>query len=84
MISNPFPTSVPLLYLLKTSGNFRFSDVFRGYRNGTLVENGLIKTKCFLKINIIEFVGKPKDLWKALISLGLPNKISSCRVSGLK
>ena len=25
----------------KTSGNLRFSDVFRGYRTGTLVENGL-------------------------------------------
>ena len=28
--------------------------------------------------------GKPKDLWKALKSLGLPNKISSCEVSALK
>ena len=38
---NPFSTNVLLLYPLKTSENFRFSDVFRGCRNGTLVENGL-------------------------------------------
>ena len=38
---NPFSTNVPLLYPLKTSENIRFSDVFRGYRSGTLVENGL-------------------------------------------
>ena len=34
---SPFSTNVPLLYPLKR----RFSDVFRGYRSGTLVENGL-------------------------------------------
>ena len=31
-------TNVPLLYPLKTSENWRFSDVFRGYRIGILVE----------------------------------------------
>ena len=36
-----FSTSVPLLYPLKTSKNLRFSDVFRGYGSGTLVENEL-------------------------------------------
>ena len=39
---NPFSTNVPLLHPLKTSENPRFSDVFRGYRSGTLIENGLI------------------------------------------
>ena len=38
---NPFSTNVLLLYSLKTSENLRFSDVFRGYRNRTLVENRL-------------------------------------------
>ena len=38
---NPFSTSVLLLYPLKTSENFWFSHVFRGYRSGTLVENRL-------------------------------------------
>ena len=49
---NPFSTNVPLLYPLKTE-NFRFSDVFRGYRSGTLVENGLTtnKTMCNAIIN---------------------------------
>ena len=39
---NPFSANVPLLYPLETSENLRFSDVFREYRSGTLVENGLI------------------------------------------
>ena len=39
---NPFLTSVSLLYTLKTSENFWFSEVFRQYRSGTLVENGLM------------------------------------------
>ena len=38
---NPFSTNVPLLYFLKISENVRFCEVFRVYRSGTLVENGL-------------------------------------------
>ena len=38
---NPFSTNVPLLHSLKTSENRRCSDIFRGYRSGTLVENVL-------------------------------------------
>ena len=37
---NPLSTIVALLNSLKTS---RFSDVFRGYRSGTMLDNGLIK-----------------------------------------
>ena len=37
---NPFSTNLPLQYPRKTE-NRRFSDVFREYRSGTLVENGL-------------------------------------------
>ena len=37
---NPCSTNVPLPYPLKTE-NWRFLYVFRGYRSGTLVENGL-------------------------------------------
>ena len=37
-----------------------------------------------MKKKLSESVGKPKDLWQALKSLGLPNKISSCKVSALK
>ena len=40
---NPFSTNVSLLYPLKTLEKRRFSDVLRGYRSGTLVENGLSK-----------------------------------------
>ena len=39
--NNPFSINVPILYPLKPLENFKFSDVFRGYRSGTLVENGL-------------------------------------------
>ena len=46
---NPFSTNAPLLNPLNTPENRRFSDVFRGYRNGTLVDNGLSK---------LEIVGK--------------------------
>ena len=37
---NPFSTDGPLLHPLKTE-NRRFSNVCRGYRGGTLVENRL-------------------------------------------
>ena len=42
---NPFQANVPYLYPLKTSGNLWFSDVFRGYRKGTLAWNGLNRSK---------------------------------------
>ena len=42
----------------------------------------LIRKKIILKIN--ECVGKPKELWKALKSLGLPNNTSSCEVRALE
>ena len=34
-----FHTHVPFLYLLKTSENQMFSDIFRGYRNEILAQN---------------------------------------------
>ena len=42
------------------------------------------KKRSFFEKKLSESIGKPKDLWKALKSLGLPNKISSCEVSALK
>ena len=39
---NPFSTNFSLLFSLKTTEKRRFSDVFRGYGSGTLVEIGLI------------------------------------------
>ena len=42
-IINPFSTNVALPYPLKTSEYPRFSNVLRGYRSGTLAENGLKK-----------------------------------------
>ena len=38
---NPFQVNVPLPYPLKTSEKLPFSYNFRGYRSGTLIENGL-------------------------------------------
>ena len=42
------------------------------------------KKRSFFFKKISESICKPKDLWKTLKSLGLPNKISSCEVSALK
>ena len=39
---NPFLSNIPFIYPLKTSENKRFSDVFRGYKKGTLETNGLM------------------------------------------
>ena len=44
----------------------------------------LIKRYRFLKKKVSESIGKPKALWKALKSLGLPNRFSSCEVSAFK
>ena len=38
---NPFQANVPILYPLKMPENHGFSGVFRGYKMGTLVWNGL-------------------------------------------
>ena len=42
------------------------------------------KKKDYFENKLYEYIGKPKELWKALKSLGLPNKISSCEVSAVK
>lgn len=42
---NLFSTNIPTLYPLKTAQNLGFCDVFRGYRCGPLVENGLSRSK---------------------------------------
>ena len=42
------------------------------------------KRRAFFQNKWTESIGKPKDLWKALKSLGLPNKLSSCEVKALK
>ena len=42
------------------------------------------KKREFLENKLTESIGKPKDLWKALRSLGLPSKTSSCEVNALK
>ena len=45
------------------------------------------KKTSFFQVNqkkLSECIGKSKDLWNALKSLGLPNKISCCEVSALK
>ena len=42
------------------------------------------KKKYYFKNKLNECIGKRKELWKALKSLGLCNKTSSCEVRGLK
>ena len=71
LYSNPFSTNVLLLYPLKTSENLCFSDVFRRYRNGTLVENGLNWTLTFFQfqtdIRSMSIAQWGSDLGKKLI-----------------
>ena len=50
---NLFSTNVPLLYPLKTSENWRFSGVFKGYWSRILVKNRLINNKLFEHANLI-------------------------------
>ena len=40
--------------------------------------------RAFFKNKLTESIGKPKDLWNTLKSLGLPNKVSSCEGKTLK
>ena len=42
------------------------------------------KKRVFFENKLTESIGKPKDLWKALRSLGLLTKASSCEVNALK
>ena len=42
------------------------------------------KKRSLFEKKLSESIGKPKDLWKALKSLELPNTISSGEVSALK
>lgn len=65
---NPFSTNFPFLEPQKASENLRFSDDFRGYRSGTLVENRLKHRRkgafrvpklfeIFKVISVFDFVG---------------------------
>ena len=42
------------------------------------------KKKKFFENRLNDSIGKPKELWKALKSLGLPSKTSVCRTTALK
>ena len=44
LIIYPSLSNIPILYPLKKTENQSFSDIFRGYKMGTLARNGLI---CF-------------------------------------
>ena len=68
---NPFSNNVPLLYPRKTSENRRFSDVFTGYRSGTLVENGLWSVLRHYIVN-----------WGSIISVGRKNELFHRELDG--
>ena len=42
------------------------------------------KKKKFFENKLNDSIGKPKELWKALKSLGLPSKTSVCETNALK
>ena len=56
---NPFPANVPILYPLKTPENHGFSGVFRGYKMGTLVRNGLSHFQPMFMSYTLEKIKKP-------------------------
>ena len=47
------------------------------------MQNLIAKKKRFFENKLKEYIGKPKDLWKAIKSLGLPNKSGGCIVGAL-
>ena len=48
------------------------------------MQNLIAKKKTeFFKNKLKECISKPKDLWKAIKSLGLPNKSGGCIVGAL-
>ena len=42
------------------------------------------KKKAFFENRVNDFIGKSKEVWKALKSLGLPSKASVCGTNALK
>ena len=60
--------NVPFLYPLETSENQGFSDVFRGYRNGTLTWNELI----YILVNIIFSINQTCWLVSLILKVNLP------------
>ena len=42
------------------------------------------KKKVYFENKLNKCIGKQKEFWKALKSLGLPNRISSCEMNALK
>ena len=78
-LSNPYSLNVTFLYPLKTSGNPRFSDIFRGYRNVTLGEYGL---NALLFIQIARLRISQKLFW-SLIN-GIQYIIDDCwKITGI-
>ena len=53
LLLNPFHDTPLFLYLLKTSENLWFSDVFRGYRKRPLAWNGLMYQLFFRTANLL-------------------------------
>ena len=57
--------------------------IFIGHQDINYLQRLLTKT-AFFENRLIESITKPKDLWKALRSLGLPSKTFSGEVNTLK
>ena len=57
-----FQTNVPFIYPLKTSESLWFSDIFWGYRKGTLAWNGLTRQLKYPAIKLFIFTdGEKRD-----------------------
>ena len=67
----------------KNSKSYIDKDIYNAarYKIQKMIIN---KKRVFFENKLTESIGKPKDLWKALRSLVLPSKRSSCEVNPLK
>ena len=63
VLLNPSLTNVSILHPLKTPENQRFSGVFRGYKMGRLLRNGLIKAL----FSVISWAFWALELWQIMI-----------------
>ena len=59
--------------------NYTLAKIFIRHQDINYLQRLLTKTG-FFENRLIESITKPKDLWKALRSLGLPSKTSSGEV----
>ena len=79
------PIKIAINYLKNSKNqNCKLTKIFVTRQDINYRKCLLTKKRAFLENKLTESIDKLKDLWKALRSLGLPSKTSSCGVNALK